>query len=169
MIVTINHSIITVVIADAGLCPGNSQTFTENRCLDVISDSTAAFADASSTCEQQNAGTLATFATDGELSTIRSYVSALGPEDSYFWIGYLYNGSLLEDINGNNAPSLLTDDLDGNGQVEETGTCVAVGSDGGLISMSCSSLLGYVCIFTLTSGCGQIELPLYDYSMLLFT
>ena len=115
----------------------------------------SSFSDASSYCEQNNAGKLATFTTNGELSTVSSYVSALGSNGDHYWIGYSYDGAQLQDVDNNVAPAIVTNLLVNDNLAAETGTCIAVKTNGDFFRMSCTSTLGYVCLFTLTGGCGQ--------------
>ncbi len=116
----------------------------------MTTDGQSTFTQASSSCEENNLGGLATFTTSGELSTIKSYVSALGSESVSYWVGYQYNGAQLEDTAGNPAPSLVTAEVNPNDLAEETGVCVAVGGDGVFSRTSCSDMLGRVCLLSLT-------------------
>ncbi len=146
--------IISLGTVYGSLCPEGSQPFTENVCLTVVTGSVS-FSSARSSCEQSNDGNLATFSTNEELLTASSYVSALGTNGDYYWAGYLYNGAQLEDIEGNAAPSFVTDLLVNDNLAEQTGVCIALNTTGHFERMSCMNQLGYVCLFTLTGGCGQ--------------
>ena len=116
----------------------------------MTTDGSSTFTQAISSCEDDNLGGLATVTTNGELSTIKSYVSALGSDSESYWVGYQYNGNQLEDIAGNLAPSLVTAEVDSNGLTAATGVCVAVVGDGVFRRTSCSEMLGRVCLFSLT-------------------
>lgn len=134
------------------LCPVNTQPFGEGLCLSVSTESSTSFQAASTNCEDTfNQGRLATVTTNAELFTIESYVSALGANGDQYWVGYLYNDSTLQDIDGDTAPSLVTNDLNEGSISAETGTCVTIDTSGSLDRATCTSSWGHVCIFTLTS------------------
>ena len=138
----------------AQICPSGSQVFSQNMCL-ILQNTTANFATAQTACQRFNEGDLATVNTAGGLYTLRNYVTALGTEDAYYWIGYQYSNSQLQSVNGSNANSVIINDITDNGVLGNTGICLALGTNGDLVNTNCDEALGSVCLYMLTGRCGQ--------------
>ena len=84
---------------------------------------------------------------EGELFALRGYARALGGADELYWIGYRYSGSVLVDVNGDNAFSSI---VTMGGPAPGDGVCVSLSQNGSLIRVLCNRLLdGYVCQFTI--------------------
>ena len=147
---------VTLGLSKAGVCPGKSQAFGENRCLDVVTVSVSSFTDARTYCQRNNSGELVTVTTSGQLYTATNYVLALGSVETtpLYWFGYRYNGQQLEDAQGNNATALVSAEVEGNGPVAPE-TCVAADFNGNLGRVNCDEQVGFACVFTLSSGCGN--------------
>ena len=128
--------------------------FSQDVCL-TLQDTTANFTTAQTACQRFNGGNLATVNTFGGLYTLRNYVTALGTEDAYYWIGYQYNNSQLQTFNGSDANTLIINDITDNGVSGNTEICLALSTNGDLVNINCEMSLGSVCLYMLTGRCGQ--------------
>ncbi len=81
-----------------------------------------------------------------ELQVLRRYLEVVGAGE-YFWSGYQYSLGQFVGVDGEGAPSVVTDNIGSSSGASEDDLCLALGSDGMFRNDSCSSsMLRYICL-----------------------
>ena len=138
-------------VTQAQLCPSGNYAYNTGSCLTVESTNKQ-FSEARSTCQGTYNGDLITVGSSEELFVLRGYVRALGQQSAVFWVGYRYSGSNLQSVIDNtSAPNIVTSNIASNGIAGIGGVCLGLRQDGMFVNTLCTTTLGYVCVYTITS------------------
>ena len=150
-------------VTQAQLCPSGYHTYNTGSCLTVENTTRQQFSQARTTCQSTNNGDLITVSSSGELFVLRGYVRALGEQGAVFWVGYQYNGSILQSVvDGSSAPNIVTSNIASNGVSGTNGICLGLRQDGMFVNTDCTTTLGYVCVYTITSMYPVIHFVLHE-------